>query len=487
MNVVLYQNFSKKENSTLQPSGSGTTFDCKLKDATGVLSPQLEFHFATGNPGSYNYAWINTFGRYYFIREWTYDKGVWIAQLEVDTLATWKSFIGAAELYVFRSSYAFNGNIIDTFYPAKAHVRTARHAITPIFNTDPNSLAPTFIIGLVVRNDVKYIGCTPVQLANFIKWLFSDGYFESVSNMASITPEIKVQINPMQYITKIHSIPARFVQSGSSSTSWGYLTYASGESVNSLKVGLGTIPFPEMNFSFYDFLGAYVKDMYLPITVSDIKHPQEDTRGRYLRAAPYTKWSLYLPPFGLIDLPSDEMLGASSITLHVTTDVRTGDARLEVIATNATTLAETVIVSTVSNVAIEHPITGVFTPGVNYMSIMGQMMSGAAQAYNNNYFGLVSAAINSISTYASGTVPHVSRIGSQGSGSQLSGNAELSTQFIEVVDDDQSGRGRPLCKKQTISGIPGYITADPDELSLPSTQSEMTTIREYIANGFFYE
>lgn len=482
MNVVFYA-FAKKENSTARPTG-GTTFNCVLKDSSGVLSPQIEIS-TTGNPRSYNYAYIEDFGRYYYVEEWTYYRGVWTASLKVDVLASWKIDIGASRLYVFRSSAESDGTIVDNLYPIKSRISTSRRAITPIFNTDPDVLAGTYILGIIVRNDVKYIGVSGVMLSKLIGALFADSYFESVSNMATLTPEIKTSINPMQYLTKIHYIPAAF--GAGWSNSWARIGYATMESVSSLKIGQGTATFGDGNFSYMEFGGKYVSDMYLEVNVSDITHPQQSARGRYLRSDPYTKWSLFLPPFGLIDLSSDDMVDASKLTLRVTVDVRTGLSRLIIYGTNIYTVTDSVMVSTVGNCAIDHPIAGVFTPGASFLSMAGSMLSGVQGASSGNYAGLFAGAINAITSYAAGTIPRTSKMGSQGSGSELSGTPELVAQFITVVDDDNEARGRPLCAKRTISALGGYITADPDEFTSAGTSSENRQIKEYIRNGFFYE
>lgn len=496
MNVVFYTSFAKKDNSTKQPTG-GTTFNCVLKDSSGVLSPQIEIS-TTGNPRSYNYAYISDFGRYYYVEEWTYYRGVWTASLKVDVLASWKDSIGAATLYINRSSFTYNGKIVDGLFPMKAEVLVRRSNIPGIFYPGYEEEiwdSGFYVVGLIVRNDVQYIGCTSANLAKLFRSLFSDAYFESVSNMTSITPEIKTQINPFQYVTKILYIPAP-IMAGVTSTAWGYFKYASYQSVTSLKVGLGTCTFANDDaFGYYDFLGAYMSRMKWPIPLDDLgfHHPQADTRGNFLRSAPYTKWSLYLPPFGLIDLPSDEMTSASYVFLDVTADVRTGAARLKVTAKNGALdpYPETVIVTTSANCGVEHPIAGVFTPGHSLLSMVGPAIGGISSAASGNYAGAVggffSAAINGIQAYAAGTVPHVSKITSQGSGSEMIGNGELVAQFIPLVDDDLPGRGRPLCEEKQISTIPGFISADPDRLEVPCTSGEYTQICEYVSTGFFYE
>ena len=109
---VVFYTFSKKSNSTAQPTG-GTTFSCILKSDSSVVNPRIELNYS-GNPSGFNYAKISEYGRYYYITEWTYTPGLWVATMQTDVMATYKSQIGSESLYVLRSSAAYDGNILDT-------------------------------------------------------------------------------------------------------------------------------------------------------------------------------------------------------------------------------------------------------------------------------------------------------------------------------------------------------------------------------------
>ena len=72
LEIKLYT-FGKRENSTARPDG-GVSFQARIWDGVGILSPQIVFSFQdnTTNPTAYNYAYIPDFNRYYFIRDWQY-------------------------------------------------------------------------------------------------------------------------------------------------------------------------------------------------------------------------------------------------------------------------------------------------------------------------------------------------------------------------------------------------------------------------------
>ena len=71
VNITFYQ-FEKRSNSTLQPSGGGTTYACQIFDPCSVLTPRIKLSFPSGagNPTLWNYAYIGDFTRYYFVRDW---------------------------------------------------------------------------------------------------------------------------------------------------------------------------------------------------------------------------------------------------------------------------------------------------------------------------------------------------------------------------------------------------------------------------------
>ena len=111
--VVNFYNFAKRENSTARPSG-GTSFNCILKSESSIINPTIELQLSIDTAPSYNYAYIPSYNRYYFVKEWTFNNRLWSASLSVDVLATYKTEIGNSFLYVTRSSAAFVRSIGDT-------------------------------------------------------------------------------------------------------------------------------------------------------------------------------------------------------------------------------------------------------------------------------------------------------------------------------------------------------------------------------------
>ena len=122
--TVDFYTFSKKTNSTRQPTGTAAlSASCYLKDTTSITTPVIELKRGD-SPIGYNYAHISAFNRYYFIDDITWEAGVWLVSMHCDVLATYKSDIGSHSCYVLRSANSYNGDIIDALYPATSAVTT---------------------------------------------------------------------------------------------------------------------------------------------------------------------------------------------------------------------------------------------------------------------------------------------------------------------------------------------------------------------------
>ena len=92
--AVNFYTFSKRDNSTKRPTGSGTSLQCEIRYESSILNPVLQINTVISNPSNLNYAYIPEFNRYYWINDWSYDRGFWIVRMSVDVLATYKDQIG---------------------------------------------------------------------------------------------------------------------------------------------------------------------------------------------------------------------------------------------------------------------------------------------------------------------------------------------------------------------------------------------------------
>lgn len=441
--------FSKKENSTKRPSDSDATMvDCETNNDFDLLHPVFVFSFRGGssNPTQYNYCYVGTFKRYYWIAGWTFSNGQWIADCTVDTLASWKPEIGRQSAYVLRSAASYDGNIQDTLYPAKMDiVLDVSTAKSPF---DPQG---EYIVGTIADGGItNYAILTPEEFTNFSKAAFSDAFYQGVA--AGVDWMAKAAFDPMQYLRSVLYFP--FPAGG-------------GGRASAVKLG------------WWDtgIVGLYTRtggSHSASFTLDIPKHPQAAERGEYLNCAPYASYMLDCRPWGRISLDPEDLKNVSSVTFDIQVDDITGEGVLTTtIDGGRRVLAVAQVGQPVQLSQVTHNVGGAIVSAVG----------GMASAVAGNAIGAVVGIGNAVNS----VMGKVNTIGVNGSASQLITPPQLSATFIKIVDENNADRGRPLCQIRRIDTLPGYqIHADP-EMSLPCTQSEMVTISGYLTGGFLYE
>lgn len=133
MTVVFYS-FTKRPNSTKQPTGGVSLTGVQIKEECSFTNPALKMSptimSGTFDPSLYNYCYIPSWHRYYYITDWKYLNGIWECYCQVDVLASFKTAIGATQSYIIRSASLYNGDIIDTFYPSTSVVAITKQQVS---------------------------------------------------------------------------------------------------------------------------------------------------------------------------------------------------------------------------------------------------------------------------------------------------------------------------------------------------------------------
>jgi hypothetical protein len=456
MDINLYQ-FSKKINSTKQPTTGALTYNCTLKEPCGILSPVIALNMGTSTPPSaYNYAFIPLFGRYYYVKEWTYNSGLWTGALEVDPLASWKSNIGASTCYILRSSQSYDGDILDNTYPCTGSTTISKYeAVSPWLLGTGSGM---FVVGIAGQSTTYYL-FTHSTLDAFFTILFSDGYANAVTaDWATVFPQLKSQLNPLQFVTSIMWIPFS----------------AEGTEVSSIRVGwvdVGVVAFK------VDGNGT----RYGSMTFTTPDHPQI-SRGAYLNNAPYSGYNVFIPPWGKIQLDPDVMANSTNIVAWWYVDLRTGAGTLRLENENGIVLSWLH-----SQVGVNYQVSQVVNRGFGVGDLIAPAIGIGAGAATGNVTGAITTTASAIGSFAASKIPSATTIGSNGGIDSLMGTPALQAEFKEIVSEDLDHRGRPLCQNATINTLAGYMMVSDADISIPATLEEQSSIRSYLEGGFFYE
>ena len=469
--------FSKIQNSTAQPSGSGTQYTVYLKGPCSIMAPVFMIE---GINTALNYCKWN--GRYYFVTDMILsNNSIYEVRCSVDALATWKTEIGTSSQYVLRSASDYDGQIVDGFYPTKKKPTLERIAPTssPSWASDLNS--GHYIVGIISGSDatggvsgtiqqgcVQYYHMTATDFNLFAQKVFTD------ANWTNFTTPDRYTFNPIQYVSSVMWFP--FAPSISTTP------------VASLKVGWET-------FSLQcDRITDPINTQSYVFQLSD--HPQAATRGNYLKCAPFSEYILSFPPFADVEIDGNILqLNASlnnSITAVIQTDFVSGRAVMVVRMYKTVNPTEYYIFARREvQLGVNIQLAQI---AANRIGLLQDGLSGAASVIGNlvtgNIVGTIASAASGIMAAYQTAQP---RVLSNGSNDSLLALLQRYTDpyvyeiFHEIVDEDNTNHGRPLCQVKQISALSGYIMCANAEISIDGFPEEREQIMSLMNSGFFYE
>lgn len=489
MNVYFYSGFSKRQNSTKLPT-TGVLYDCAIKEDCSLVTPRISLGGAF-NPSAMNYCYIPNFSRYYFVTDWQWIGGAWVASLAVDALATYRTQIGGASVYILRADTTeYNGAVADGTYPATTEFTQIR----TVASGNYWGLSPaegTYIVGIISGaadsfGGITYYSMSTAQFSALKDFLFDEDFFQDVVGfpdvqqaeelLTSISPELlKTIYNPFQYIASVMWFPLQLI-GGSYTIKVGWWT---------TEVSGSRIAQSNLKYSFQ------AKTIRIPF------HPQAEDRGAYLNYAPFSEHVLHFPPFGSIPIDTGlfdfQTADSQYIYLNVTIDYVTGKASCVVSKSDGLRIAELH-----AQVGVPVQISQV-TPSVEGMgqSIIvhgaGELVKGITEGAKSG--GLLGALTKGIEGAGSGILNAISQpvaqVLSNGMNGSLAGitdtTATLTSKFYNIADADDTNRGRPVCEVATIGSYSGFVQCAEGDISIPGTQAERETVSSYLTSGFFYE
>ena len=465
MIYINFYTFTKRINSTLQPTGTGTQLSCNIKSPSSIINPVLEL--SSTSPISFNYCYIPAFSRYYYIDDIVYDRGLWVLSCSVDVLASFKTAIGSSSLYVLRSSTSSDPYLVDEYYPATTDVTTTN--IIPALNPfDWNGFsAGVYVLGVIGDNPGNTNGVT---------------YYV---------------VEPSDFGDMVE----QFYTTNGDTARWGNLQEGFVNSINDINGFISSCrwypvaPSVETGGKRDIYLGAYkcgkgykvANDPIVPYSVSFTgipAHPQAAARGYYLNRAPYSSYILSTPFTGDVKLDSYVCAKATSINLSLTYDITTGQAKQKVSDNNGYILFESYgpFGIPINMAATEIKIDSGMGSGLGNLAagVLGLNVGKAFEGIAGVAGAAIGTALNNWNPSPTGNPAAGGYIG-------LTGNFMLRCEYIRVAADDNAKFGRPYCSTNTPATLTGYIKALDPHIAISGTDTEANQINAYAAGGFYYE
>lgn len=463
LNSYFYR-FNKKKNSTKRPDG-GTRISIELKAPTDIINPTIRLNYS-GSPHGFNYLYIPDFAKYYYVDSWRWMDGLWECDCTEDFLATWKSEIGDSTQYILRSSYTYNVNVGDSYYPTRGGtVNYYAAGVNPFARTFDGGC---YVVGLINSDSggvgaVHYYVMSQFNFNRFLSALMNDIDWLNISTEEISAGLQKGLINPFQYVASCLWLP---VQAGTS-----------GSKVSNLRYGWWTLSQQSAAPLAQD------STVYKSVEFALPKHPQAGERGKWLNNAPYTTYTLYMQPFGGIPIDTTMVYNQTTVTAGIYIDPITGNAVCRVTSGGATLTevsGQVGVPIQLSQMATDY--AGATKTAANTIGgVIGNIMSG-------NIGGLIANGVSGvIDTTTQARIPQMQTSGANGSKLYSSLTPHIMAQCSLVVPENNAHWGRPLCDNRKISDIPGFVMcADPD-ISFSGTSIEQDGVRQYLTSGIYYE
>lgn len=470
MQIELWKNFAKENNSTKRPSTvADYTRNVVLKDNCSILAPVFIL-----NGVNYEVNYVKWNNRYYFISDIiAVSKDVAEYHCNIDVLATYKTQIGSSTQYVIRSAADFDTHVIDNAYPGKSGLDFTISSIPDALEDFSNS---TFVMSLVNADSgaslggISYYILTPSEMGNVMEYMYSNDWFELFDHdepedyfgepIESFKRLIqKAFIDPIKYVIRIMWFPFNINIETSETVSFGgYET---------------TLTAPVITPAQRKYYFSYA--LHLP------QHPQIE-RGKYLNGNPFTRRILNFFTFGSIPIDCNEFVDTDTLFIDLVVDLFTGIGQLQVRGLLPDGPIGVLNTAT-SDVAVNIPITQ-FKSDVQ--SATSNLFNAATGIAGGTAGGVLGSTLAIGSAFES-MLPQIRTVGNVGTTVAYSTVPTILNEFTLIADEDNTHKGRPLMKKKLISSLPGYNVCSDVDIDIACTQSEYDQIKSYLESGFYYE
>lgn len=515
MFTVTFYQFSKKENSTKLPAQStpSVQYNCLLKDSCTVTSPVLKLHddgtpIGTGtvswNATGYNYCYIPDWQRYYFIRDWQWNKPLWECYLEVDPLASFRSLIMENTKYVLRSAYDYNQDAFDEAYAPTGDSQLVQTRTEIPHYIDTNWLGYV-VLGVSgksrqanMRESINYYILDTLALQEFYEYLFTNVLsmdWQSTQDWNAVIS--KAIVDPLDYIVSAFYVPISLTPTNFSTS-------------------ITEDTFKTLNFGFWSHTlqdgHVYLPDervFQLDVNLTTPIYPYTSADGitglLYEKLPPFANYFVDLGAGGIHKVNGMLIMKYGGVHVRIEIDIGTGIAVYQVSPSSppgGTDRTNIVLLETSAQFCPPIPIgrqksdiLGMIAAASN---IVTQPLLGASRG------GIVGAAIGTATGVASGIIGSgmealstsaMAMSGSIGSKAAMTKYISLNAHYIKPQPQNSEEIGFVLCEDRKLSTLSGYtLCADGEITEVPLVGSpdkmyldERRSIAKYLTTGFYIE
>ncbi len=477
-----FYTFDKRRNSTKTPTIAGLTSEdlsIVLKSPTSYKTPSLHVtRAAEGFPFNY----MDWSGWLYWIDDVvSVGDNRYEIRCSMDVLGTLRAWILQTTAFVLYDETP-NSEIPDTRLSTKT-VRGIRSA-SGQFNSIGQISTPDaaiVVLGITTKDGVSFFAMDQVMAQS----LLTDVNRTELPNLFPATPSGGTIEDYLEFVAdELGTFFERILGCSSASsaiTSAIQIPVTLGAAHgNSQEIYLATYPTGkraiELDWRSY----ADTLTIAIPWTFSD-----------WRRRAPYTSLYLFCPYFGMIALPTEELIGESSITIEASLDLPTGEAVFEVYGYSTNHYIGTYSAN----------LGGYYTVGSGGVSFskqittaIGATVAGAAIIASGGSAAAMAAKIGgaAVAGVIGGNTPNVSSISGGGGGASI---ALRNTSYIFEITHDttvapdsvSASIGTPAMAQKSLGGLTGYVQTKAASVSAPFYDGVIDEVNSLLDGGVFIE
>ena len=472
MNINVWSNFTKRRNSTAQPTG-GTQKTVYLKEQTSIEQPS----FILAEPLA-NYNYVQAFGNYYFVTDVVnLDASRCEIVCDLDVLATYKSNITGYTAFVERAASSYDVYINDPqLSQQQVFIRETQH----LTDTDGffTSGAGCFIVECLAKD--KGIVLYASSTLDPYKYILDPGVYTTADKNAWIQSTIAQSFDLDVYVGSVKWFP--FTASDLSGT---LLTNSFPIGPIDIAAALGG----DWDQTVYELSQTGQRHKALSLSL-----PSTDNFGDFRDCTnQYTQYNLFLPGVGLVPIDAAiigyAIKNSRTIMVDIYVDIVSGEITYLIRYQASGGGASTIIGRYSGNISVDVPIGKAAVDTVKSAKMFaGSVAAGAAAG---GWIGAIGGALaGGVEAIYNHFTPDTSMVGGAGNKTEIFYNHSylvLGRKQFGSKDFPASVSGRPLMQNVMLSTLSGYVKCGNASVPLPGHEEDMAAVNNFLNSGFYIE
>lgn len=469
MNIKVWTSFTKRKNSTLQPTG-GTQVACVLKEDTSIERPSFILNTAIAN-----YTYVEAFGHYYFVDDViNINAGMCELVCSMDVLATYKSDITAYTAFVERAASSYDVWINDPALSQKQLYYSDTMHTTSLSSFF--SQTGCFVVECLAKNQGVVLYATS-NLEPY-KYILTPGVYTTQDKNDWIQSRISQAFDLDVYIGGVKWMP--FAASAMGSALSG--TFPIGP------VDIAAALGGSWNYTVYKV--PQIGPSSNKTTSVSLTLPSAGNFGDFRDCSPkFTQYNLYLPGCGLVTL-DPAVIGyaiqqSKTVYVDIWCDLISGEITYRLrLGANASDIGRYS-----GNISVDVPIGKSAVDTVKSAKMVAGSI-GAGAAAGGVWGAIGGALVGGIEAIYNHMTPDTNMIGGAGNKAELaniSGSIHLTRRQFGAKDFPTAVAGRPLMQNVTLSTLSGFVKCGNASVPVNAHAAERDAINSFLNSGFYIE